>query len=286
MSARMFGRARLLAAVFGVVLAVGALSAPGAAADEPPSPPGANPASCQPTAQHPRPVILVHGTAENRWDNWQQLSPALADSGYCVYALDYGANGFTADWFYGLAPVKNAASELSTFVQQVLAQTGASQVDIVGHSQGGMMPRYYLGALGGAANVHTLVGLAPSNHGTTFNGLATLGNQHGFNQPFSPGSCDACNDQIIGSPFMTELNSGGDTVAGVDYTVIATNHDEVVTPYTSQLLSGTNVTNITVQDQCPADVSEHVGLPYDPIAIHDVRNALDPANATDVSCLG
>ena len=134
--------------------------------------------------------------------------------------------------------------------------------------------------------MHTLVGLAPSNHGTTFSGLATLGNQHGFNQPFSPGSCNACNDQIIGSPFMTELNSGGDTVAGVDYTVIATNHDEVVTPYTSQFLSGTNVTNITVQDQCAADVSEHIGLPWDPIAIHDVRNALDPANATPVSCLG
>jgi triacylglycerol esterase/lipase EstA (alpha/beta hydrolase family) len=286
MSARMFGRARLLAAVFGVVLAVGAVSAPGAAADEPPPPPGANPPSCQPTAQHPRPVILVHGTFANRWDNWQQLSPALADSGYCVYALDYGANAFSAGWVYGLAHVDSAASELSTFVQQVLAQTGASQVDIVGHSQGGMLPRYYLGFLGGAPYVHTLVGLAPSNHGTTFDGLATLGQQWGFGQPFSPGSCDSCNDQIAGSPFMTELNSSGDTVAGVDYTVIATKNDEVVTPYTSQFLSGTNVTNITVQDQCPADFSEHIALAGDPIAIHDVRNALDPANATPVSCLG
>ena len=280
----MLSRARLLAAVFGVLLAVSSVSASGAGAQEPPSPPGANPPSCQPTAQHPRPVILVHGTLENRWDNWQQLSPALAADGYCVYALDYGANGFSADWFYGLAPVETAASELSTFVQEVLAQTGASQVDIVGHSQGGMMPRYYLGFLGGAQYVHTLVGLAPSNHGTTFNGLATLGQQHGFGQPFSPGSCDSCNDQLVGSPFMTKLNSIDDTVAGVDYTVIATKNDEVVTPYTSQFLSGTNATNITVPDQCLADVSEHIGLPYDPIAIHDVRNALDPANATPVGC--
>ena len=52
--------------------------------------------------------------------------------------------------------------------------TGASQVDIVGHSQGGMMPRYYIKFLGGAAKVHTLVGLAPSNHGTTLDGLFTL----------------------------------------------------------------------------------------------------------------
>ncbi len=60
-------------------------------------------------------------------------------------------------------------------MQKVLAATGAKQVDIVGHSQGGMMPRYYLRFLGGAAKVETLVGLAPSNHGTTVNGLFTLG---------------------------------------------------------------------------------------------------------------
>jgi triacylglycerol esterase/lipase EstA (alpha/beta hydrolase family) len=281
----MFSRARLVV-VLGVVLAIGTVSASGAAAQEPPPPPGANPPSCQPTAQHPRPVILVHGTFANRWDNWQQLSPSLAASGYCVYALDYGATGFTADWVYGLAHADNSASELSAFVQQVLAQTGASQVDIVGHSQGGMMPRYYLGFLGGAPYVHTLIGLAPSNHGTTFNGLATLGQQNGFSQPFPAGTCDSCNDQLADSPFMTNLNGSGDIVAGVDYTVIATRYDEVVTPYQSQFLAGTNVTNITVQDQCPADVSDHLGLAYDPIALHDVQNALDPANATPVGCLG
>jgi triacylglycerol esterase/lipase EstA (alpha/beta hydrolase family) len=182
--------------------------------------------------------------------------------------------------------VDSSASQLSTFVQQVLAQTGASQVDIVGHSQGGMMPRYYLGFLGGAPYVHTLIGLAPSNHGTTFNGLATLGQRSGFSQPFPAGTCDSCNDQLAGSPFMTNLNGSGDTIAGVTYTVIATRYDEVVTPYTSQFLAGTNVTNITVQDQCVADVSDHLGLAYDSIALHDVRNALDPANATPVGCLG
>jgi triacylglycerol esterase/lipase EstA (alpha/beta hydrolase family) len=56
----------------------------------------------------------------------------------------------------------------------VLTATGAAKVDIVGHSQGGMMPRYYIRFLGGAATVHTLVGLAPSSHGTTIGGLTTL----------------------------------------------------------------------------------------------------------------
>ena len=36
------------------------------------------------------------------------------------------------------------------------------------------MPRYCLKFLGGAPKVQTLVGLAPSNHGTTLDGLATL----------------------------------------------------------------------------------------------------------------
>jgi len=37
-----------------------------------------------------------------------------------------------------------------------------------------MMPRYYLKNLGGAGKVGALIGLAPSNHGTTLNGLLTL----------------------------------------------------------------------------------------------------------------
>ena len=85
---------------------------------------------------------------------------------------------------------------------------------------------------------------------------------------------------------MTKLNSIGDTVPGVTYTVIETNKDEVVTPYTSAFLSGPAVTNITVQDQCAADTSDHVALASDPVALHDVRNALDPATATPVTCAG
>ena len=108
-----------------------------------------------------------------------------------------------------------SAQQLSSFVNRVLAATGASKVDLVGHSQGGMMPRYYIKFLGGAAKVHTLVGLAPSNHGTTLNGLFTLAS-------YFPGSnavladCPACQEQEAGSSFITNLNAGGETAPGVE----------------------------------------------------------------------
>jgi triacylglycerol esterase/lipase EstA (alpha/beta hydrolase family) len=149
-----------------------------------------------------------------------------------------------------------------------------------------MMPRYYLKELGGASKVHALIGLVPSNHGTTASGIADLvAAIPGASAVFAQG-CPACTDQFTGSPFLGDLNAGGDTVAGVAYTVITTRYDEVVTPYTSAFLSGPNVRNIVVQNQCPVDITEHVGISYDPVALHDVRNALDPAHATPVGCTG
>lgn len=112
--------------------------------------------------------------------------------------------------------------------------------------------------LGGASKVHTLVGLAPSNHGTTLDGLFTLASLiPGANAVFF--DCPACVEQEAGSPFMTHLNGGGDTVPGVQYTVIESTNDEVVTPYQSAFLSGPGVTNITLQAQCPLDQGEHMG---------------------------
>ena len=98
-------------------------------------------------------------------------------------------------------------------------------------------------------------------------------------------TCTACGEQEAGSAFLTSLNAGGDTVAGVSYTVIETRNDEVVTPYTSAFLSGPDVTNIIVQNQCPLDQSDHLELAADPVALADVLNALDPAAPVPVPCL-
>jgi triacylglycerol esterase/lipase EstA (alpha/beta hydrolase family) len=239
------------------------------------SPPGANNWACRPSAAHPRPVILVHGTFADMSDSWQALSPLLANNGYCVFAFNYGS--YAGSGLLGIdatGDIANSAGQLSAFVQTVLAATGATQVDLVGHSQGGMMPRYYLKFLGGARYVHTLVGLAPSNHGTTLDGLFTLASYFPGASAFVGLLCPACSEQQAGSPFLTNLNSGGETVPGVDYTVIESRYDEVVTPYTSAFLTGPNVTNITLQNQCGLDDGEHLSMPYDHIADADVLSAL------------
>jgi triacylglycerol esterase/lipase EstA (alpha/beta hydrolase family) len=276
---------RALRHLAALLLAAAVATVPAAAAHASDTPSrGWNDYTCKPSAAHPRPVVLVHGTFGNSVDNWLSLAPYLEDRGYCVYSFDYGQlPGVPV--FHGLGPIDKSAEQLSAFVDKVLAATGAARADLVGHSQGGMMPRYYLKFLGGAAKVNALVGIAPDNHGTTLDGLAAL-------LPYFPGASDLLDavtpglaDQVVGSAFLTELNAGGDTVPGVHYTVIATRYDEVVTPWRSQYLSGPDVHNVLLQDLCPADLSEHlaIGL-YDRIAYHEVANALDPAHATPTTC--
>ncbi|NEC63373.1 alpha/beta fold hydrolase [Streptomyces sp. SID9727] len=277
---------RTLAAL---LLAVAAVVTPTAAAAAAPAATatasrGWNDYSCKPSAAHPRPVVLVHGTFGNSVDNWLVLAPYLVNRGYCVYSLDYGQlPGVPV--FNGLGPIDRSAGQLAAFVDKVLASTGAAKADIVGHSQGGMMPNYYLKFLGGAAKVNAMIGLAPDNHGTTLLGLTKL-------LPYFPGAEYLLNaatpglaDQVAGSPFITKLNSLPDTVPGVHYTVIATRYDEVVTPYRTQFLDGPDVRNVLLQDLCPVDLSEHVAIgTIDRVAYHEVANALDPAHASPTDC--
>ncbi|WP_438294628.1 esterase/lipase family protein [Streptomyces sp. HUAS TT7] len=276
---------RVLRPLSALLLAAAASLAPATAAHAQSAPSsGWNDYSCKPSAAHPRPVVLVHGTFGNGTDNWLALAPYLVNRGYCVFSLDYGQLP-GVPLFDGLGPIDKSAAQLAAFVDKVLAATGTPKADLVGHSQGGMMPRWYLKFLGGASKVNALVGIAPDNHGTTLDGLTQL-------LPYFPGAQDlltlatpALADQMAGSPFITKLNQGGDTVPGVHYTVIATKYDEVVTPYRSQFLDGPDVNNVLLQDKCVLDLSDHVAIGLtDRVAYHEVANALDPAHATPTTC--
>ncbi|MGB0100467.1 MAG: alpha/beta fold hydrolase [Nocardioides sp.] len=251
------------AAAVALVVAVG-LSAPASAGSPqlPTSPAGeptgANDWSCVPSAERPTPVVLVHGTFGDRRSLLDHLSSAIAEAGSCVYSLDYGNRG-TGD-------IRASAKQLKRFVHRVRSATGADRVSMVGHSQGGMMPRYYIKRLRGARHVDDLIGLAPSNHGTVIVG--------------EPGGgigrlCVACDQQAAGSPFLSRLNRGDETPGRVSYTQVITRYDEVVVPATSGFLAeGPRTTNVTVQDLCPGDIAEHVLIPMSRTAIAVTLDAL------------
>jgi triacylglycerol esterase/lipase EstA (alpha/beta hydrolase family) len=230
---------------------------------------GVNDWGCRPSADHPRPIVLVHGTFGDRKHLLENLSNALLGQGYCVFSLDYGNRG-TQD-------VVTSAKTLAAFTDEVLAATGARKVSMVGHSQGGMMPRYYIKFLGGKKKVDDLVGLVPSNHGTQDTGPGNPLTEAVFGVV-----CPACVQQSAGSPFLTRLNAGDETPGKVSYTQITTRYDEVVTPYLSAYLApGRKTTNITLQDLCPYDQSEHVIIPTDQVAIQLVLNALGRKGPAD-----
>jgi hypothetical protein len=244
--------------------------------------------NCKPTSAHPYPVVLVHATLADEGSNWVTLAPLLANEGYCVYAFNYGETAaslplipfITPGRIDGLGHIEKSAEELRTFVGKVLSESGASKVDLVGHSQGGMMPNYYIKSLGGASKVNELIGLAPSNHGTTLDGLTNLLEDFPFASEFTTGLLE-----LLGAPSLPEqeetstfikklFGSGEPIVAGVRYAVIETNHDEVVTPYTHAFLSGSGITNITIQEQCPADPVAHIGMFDDSPSLQNVLNQL------------
>jgi triacylglycerol lipase len=210
-------------------------------------------ASCRPPKQHPHPVVLVHGTFAAT--SWGLIGPALARRGYCVYTFTYGDDG--------TGEISASARQLDAFVDRLLARTRARRVSIVGHSEGGMMPRYYVRFLGGAAKVDNPLALAGAFAG-----------------------CTACGQQLAwGSRFLAMLNAGDETPGPVDYTAVQTRYDEVVIPYTSAFLDGppARVTNVVLQTACPADVSGHLGVATDPVALQWVLNALTRPGPADPS---
>lgn len=254
------------------------------------SPPGANDWSCEPSRTHPNPVVLVHGLFANQTVEWQALSPLLANRGYCVFSLTYGTKANVVFPGYqpgGITTMEVSARELKRFVKKVRRATGARRVVIVGHSEGSLMPDWYVKHLGGAKKVRRYVGITTLWHGTNPAGLATLdqlGRAYGFSQPeqLVARDCESCPEFLPQSDFIKKLREGGVAAPGVRYTSIVTRNDELVQPYTSGIEPG--MTNLVVQQQCPLDQAEHASMVADPIVAQDILNALDPGHPGRVPC--
>lgn len=237
-------RHRLLALLATLGLAIGLAALPGA------------PAAAAPAAKDP--VVIVAGTFSPAFAN-EPLAARLRADGHPVHIFELPTLG-TQD-------IRLTAQALGPFVDQVRAASGAVKVDLVGHSQGGLVARAYVKWYGGASTVDSLITLGTPNRGTY---VANLVSVLGF------GDCAgvvACEQMSIGSSFLAELNAGDDTIGSVRYTTIRTWQDELVRPVDQATLFD-GATNVLVQDPCWARVVGHVGLILDGTVYTGIRTAL------------
>lgn len=211
-----------------------------------------------PAAPAPDPVIIVAGTFSPAWAN-EPLAQRLRSAGHTVRIFELPTLG-TQD-------IRLTAQALRTFADGVRSQTGAAKVDLVGHSQGGLVARAYVKWYGGATRVDSLITLGAPNRGTY---VANLANVLGF------GDClavVACEQMRIGSSFLADLNAGDDTIGAVRYTTIRTLQDELVRPVDQATLYD-GATNVLVQGSCPLRLVGHVGLILDGTVASGIRTAL------------
>ena len=216
-----------------------------------------------PPAPRGRPVLLVPGTGtipsvDYAW-NYER---AFRKTGvaWCALTLPASANGDI-----------QTAGEYIVAATRVMAKASRSKIDIVGWSQGGMVPRWALRFWPDTRTlVANVVGLAPSNHGTT----AVAG--------VCRSSClPALRQQGRASRFIFALNSYAETFPGIAYTNIYTRHDDIVIPNldatgSSALHTGAGViSNVALQDVCPQNKARHFAIgTYDPVAYALVTDAL------------
>jgi triacylglycerol esterase/lipase EstA (alpha/beta hydrolase family) len=163
---------------------------------------------------------------------------------------------------------KNAMEDMQISAEYVVYairsvyQRAGRPLAVVGGSQGGMLPRW---ALRFWPDVRPLVeehvGLAPPNHG----GQAV--------PAFCTPNCAPALWQLIyGSSFMHALNSGQETFPGISYTEIYSHQDQIVIPASDDTGSsslhggGGRITNVALQDVCPAHLAEHAkAITYDAV---------------------
>lgn len=170
------------------------------------------------------PVVFIHGYNADP-GVWGGLREDMRAAGY--------ADSELFSWGYDTHQSVNevVAGQLGAYVDQVRRQTGAAKVDIVAHSLGSLVGRWYVKFGGGTATVDHWVSLAGPNHGTSTAWACALWDQ-------------ACRDMTPGSYVVKNLNAGDETPGAVKYATFWSNCDEVVNPDDSVPLTGAANTQV------------------------------------------
>lgn len=158
-----------------------------------------------------RPVILCHGYMENRssllWLGWR-----LKRAGW--------RNVIIPNFRPSSGAIPKFAEKLADVVSWAAERTNAQAVDLVGHSMGGLVVRYYIERLGGAPLVHSAVTIGSPHRGTKMAVLGLFRSAAQFRRD---------------SPFIKELNESA-PAPGVRMTSIWSDFDNIVLPPENALL--------------------------------------------------
>ncbi|MEP6853425.1 MAG: lipase [bacterium] len=187
------------------------------------------------------PVLLVPGYGGGT-SGLNHLAAALRAAGREVSVVTLAGEG-TGD-------LTTQARVLAAAVTVARVRTGASSVDVVGYSAGGVVARLWVRDFGGAVQARRVVTLGAPHHGTDVAALAAgLG-----------GGCPpACEQLVPDSDLLRRLNQGDETPGGPAFVSIWSAQDEVVVPADSARLDG--ALDIVVQQVCADAQVGHGQLP-------------------------
>ncbi|MCP4446932.1 MAG: alpha/beta hydrolase [Myxococcales bacterium] len=110
-----------------------------------------------------RPVVVIHGYAMNR-ASFSGLALRLAATGHGpVYGFEY----------WSLGKVSSASQRLHELIERICQSHRCNSVDVVGHSMGGLVARYYLtlGLGRGLGRITNLITLGTPHGGSVFSGF-------------------------------------------------------------------------------------------------------------------
>ena len=208
------------------------------------------------------PVLLVHGTATNAAESWTWgYTKVLAAEGYDVCTVDLPERA--------LVDIQVSVEYVVNAVRRIAAATG-EDVDIIGHSQGTLQPRWAAKWWPDVrAAIDDMVLLASPAHGVSS----------------ASGMCDSgsCAPSIwqmnIGSKFTEALNRGDETPGDISYSSIYSEFDELVQPAESAVIEGAS--NVLVQDLCTARPVHHGGFLHDAAVYALVVDALSHPGPAD-----
>ncbi|MFF8094284.1 esterase/lipase family protein [Streptomyces sp. NPDC016675] len=214
--------------------------------DQQPDPP-----TCRLPAPASPPVVLLHGFIDNR-SVFLLLRRSLTQHGrHQIESLNYSP--LTCD-------IRTAAELLGRHIEEICQRTGSERVDVVGHSLGGLIARYYVQRLGGDHRVRTLVTLGTPHTGTR---VIPLANAHPIVRQMRPGSAvleeltlpaPGCRTRFVS--FWSDL-------------------DRVMDPLETACLDHPD---LTVQNVRVSGIG-HLALPVHPAVATGIRRALDAVAA-------